>query len=160
MALLFRPMSAVVFLFLGGIIMAKDQNCSYCMRNELLDEFGIFITELPASILVLFKEQSHPGRCIVAAKKHVSEITDMSEDEMAAFYRDVRHVAQVLHEVFHPDKVNYGSYGDTSGHCHVHLVPKYKDQFEWGGVFAMNPKQKFLSPAEYDEMIAKIKAAL
>ena len=45
----------------------KDTNCSYCMRNELLDEFGIFVCELPASILVLFKEQSHPGRCIVAA---------------------------------------------------------------------------------------------
>ena len=71
----------------------KDENCAYCMRNELLDQFGIFVCELPASILVLFKEQSHPGRCIVAAKQHVSEITDMTEDEMDAFYRDVRHVA-------------------------------------------------------------------
>lgn len=138
----------------------KDTNCSYCMRNELLDAFGLFVCELPSSILVLFREQSHPGRCIVAAKDHVSEITDMTEEQMDAFYRDVRHVAAALHQAFHPDKVNYGAYGDTCGHCHVHLVPKYRDAFEWGGTFAMNPQKKFLTEEAYQAMIEKLKAAL
>lgn len=138
----------------------KDTNCSYCMRNELLDAFGLFVCELPSSILVLFREQSHPGRCIVAAKEHVSEITDMTEEQMDAFYRDIRHVAAALHQAFHPDKVNYGAYGDTCGHCHVHLVPKYRDAFEWGGTFAMNPQKKFLTEEEYQAMIEKLKAAL
>lgn len=138
----------------------KDTNCSYCMRNELLDAFGLFVCELPSSILVLFREQSHPGRCIVAAKDHVSEITDMTEEQMDAFYRDARHVAAALHQAFHPDKVNYGAYGDTCGHCHVHLVPKYRDAFEWGGTFAMNPQKKFLTEEEYQAMIEKLKAAL
>ena len=138
----------------------KDTNCSYCMRNELLDAFGLFVCELPSSILVLFREQSRAGRCIVAAKDHVSEITDMTEEQMDAFYRDVRHVAAALHQAFHPDKVNYGAYGDTCGHCHVHLVPKYRDAFEWGGTFAMNPQKKFLTEEEYQAMIEKLKAAL
>ena len=138
----------------------KDTTCSYCMRNELLDAFGLFVCELPSSILVLFREQSHPGRCIVAAKDHVSEITDMTEEQMDAFYRDVRHVAAALHQAFHPDKVNYGAYGDTCGHCHVHLVPKYRDAFEWGGTFAMNPQKKFLTEEEYQAMIERLKAAL
>ncbi len=34
------------------------------------------------------------------------------------------------------------------------------DEFEWGGVFAMNPQQKFLSDAEYDTLIAEIKKYL
>ncbi len=42
----------------------------------------------------------------------------------------------------------------------MHLVPKYKDEFEWGGVFEMNPQKKFLSDDEYNEMIEKIKANL
>ena len=62
----------------------KDKNCGYCMENELLDPFGIFICELPASVLVLFKEQSHLGRCIVAAKDHKSEIVDMTPEETSA----------------------------------------------------------------------------
>ena len=40
------------------------------------------------------------------------------------------------------------------------MVPKYKDQYEWGTVFEMNPGKTLLSDAEYDELIAKIKAAL
>ena len=138
----------------------KDKNCGYCMENELLDPFGIFICELPASVLVLFKEQSHLGRCIVAAKEHKSEIVDMTPEETSAFYGDVRRVAAAVRKAFQPDKINYGSYGDTSGHCHVHIVPKYKDGFEWGGTFAMNPDKKYLSDAEYKDVIAKIKAAL
>ena len=61
---------------------------------------------------------------------------------------------------FTPDKLNYGAYGDTGCHLHVHLVPKYRDGFEWGGVFAMNPGQTKLTDAQYAEMIEKIKAAL
>ena len=136
------------------------ENCSYCQENELLDAFGIKICELNASKLYLFKEQSHPGRVIVAHKKHVSEMVDLTAEERAAFIEDVNMVAEAIHAAFKPQKVNYGAYGDTGHHLHFHIVPKYKDEFEWGGVFAMNPKQKTLTDAEYAEMIEKIKAAL
>ncbi len=138
----------------------KDPNCGYCMRDEHLDAFGIFICELSVSSLILFKEQSHPGRCIVAYKDHVSEIVNISDEERNAFFADVNRAAKALHAAFHPDKVNYGAYGDTGCHLHVHLVPKYKDGFEWGGVFAMNPGKTTLTDAEYTAMIEKIKANL
>ncbi|MBQ7360435.1 MAG: HIT family protein [Lachnospiraceae bacterium] len=138
----------------------KDTNCGYCMRGELLDKFGIFICELDVSSLILFKEQSKPGRCIVAYKDHVSEIVNISDDERNAFMADVTRAAKAIHAAFHPDKLNYGAYGDTGCHLHIHLVPKYKDQDEWGGVFQMNPNKTYLTDAEYEEMIAKIKANL
>ena len=64
----------------------KDQNCGYCMRGELLDAFGIYICELGVSTLILFREQSHPGRCIVAYKDHVGELTDLSGEERDTFF--------------------------------------------------------------------------
>jgi len=97
---------------------------------------------------------------IVASKEHKRELVDLTDEEYGAFLKDVRHVAMTLHKVFHPDKINYGAYGDTSGHCHMHLVPKYKDGFEWGGVFQMNPDKKYLTENEYRDMIEKIKANL
>lgn len=112
------------------------------------------------SSLILFKEQSHLGRCIVAYKDHVSEIVDISEEERRLFFEDVAHAAKAIHAAFHPDKLNYGAYGDTGCHLHMHLCPKYKDGFEWGGTFEMNPGKTFLTDAEYQEMIDKIKANL
>lgn len=138
----------------------KDSNCGYCMRGELLDKFGILICELEVSSLILFKEQSKPGRCIVAYKDHVSEIVNISDEERNAFMADVTRAAKAIHAAFHPDKVNYGAYGDTGCHLHMHLVPKYKDGDEWGGVFQMNPDKTYLTDAEYQEMIEKIKANL
>ena len=131
----------------------KDQNCAYCMEGELVAAFGIKICELETSKVYLFKEQSHPGRVIVAHKKHVSEIVELTPEERAAYMEDIAKVAQAMHELSHPDKVNYGAYGDTGHHLHFHLVPKYKDQYEWGGVFAMNPGEKKLTDEEYDEMV-------
>ena len=136
------------------------QNCGYCQGGELLAQFGIKICDLEVSQLILFKEQSHPGRVIVAYKDHVSEIVNISEEERNLFFADVNRAAKALHAAFNPVKVNYGAYGDTGCHLHFHLVPKYRDECEWGGVFAMNPGRVYLTDEEYAEMIEKIKANL
>lgn len=139
----------------------EKKTCGYCAEGEYLAVFGLRICELPASKVYLFKEQSHRGRVIVASKLHVSEMTDLTPDERAAFFADVNRVAEAIHALYSPTKVNYGAYGDTGHHLHFHLVPKYADDaFEWGGVFAMNPKRTYLSDAEYEAMIAEIRAKL
>ena len=135
----------------------KDGSCGYCMRGELLDAFGIYICDLSVSTLILFKEQSHPGRCIVAYKDHVSELVNLTDEDRNAYFADIARAANAIHKAFKPNKINYGAYGDTGCHLHFHLVPKYKDAFEWTTVFQMNPGAVYLSDAEYAEMIEKIK---
>lgn len=137
-----------------------EQDCAYCTEGALLDAFGIKICELPTSKVYLFKEQSHKGRVIVAHKKHVSEIVELTAEERAAYMEDISHVANAIHAAFHPQKINYGAYGDTGHHLHFHLVPKYQDAYEWGGVFAMNPGETFLTDAEYAVLISEIKKYL
>ena len=139
----------------------KDMNCAYCAEGALVDKFGIKILELPASKVYLFKEQSHLGRVIVASQHHVSEMIDLSDDDRRAFMDDVAKVAAAIRKIFNPKKINYGAYGDTGCHLHFHLVPKYEnDEFEWGGVFAMNPQRKFLSETEYAGLVEKIRTEL
>lgn len=144
----------------GGFAM-KNQNCAYCMNNELVDAFGIKICDLPSSQVYLFKEQSHKGRVIVAHKNHVSELVDLTAEERNSYFADIAKVAGALHKLFQPNKINYGAYGDTGRHLHFHLVPKYEDdEFEWGGTFAMNPTREYLTEEEYAALVAKIKQAL
>lgn len=141
----------------------KDKNCAYCMREEkpeLYQAFGYYVMDLKVSSLYIFKEQSHLGRCILAYKDHVSEIVDISKEERELFLEDIANVASAIHKAFAPDKINYGFYGDTGKHLHCHLCPKYKDGFEWGGVFQMNPHIKELPESELEEIAQKIKANL
>lgn len=137
-----------------------DPNCAYCAHGEPLAKFGIHICDLTQTKLYLFKEQSHPGRVIVANKDHVGDITDLSDEERNAFFADVARVSRAIQKAFNPDRINYGAYNDNGVHLHYHLVPKYRDGFEWGGVFAMNPGRVMRTDAEYEALIEKIKAAL
>lgn len=140
---------------------AEKTTCGYCAEGEYLAAYGIKIAELDATKVYLFKEQSHKGRVIVASKLHVSEITALTDGERNAFFADVNKVANAVHKLYKPAKLNYGAYGDTGHHLHFHLVPKYReDEFEFGGVFAMNPKRVFLSDGEYAKMVEEIRAEL
>ena len=137
-----------------------DQNCAYCMKGDLVAKFGYFCCEMESSNVYVFKEQSHPGRVIVAHKKHVSEIIELTDEERNQFFKDINTVSNAIHKVFNPDKVNYGAYGDTGHHLHFHLVPKYKDDYEWNGVFLMNPGLKIASDAECEEIAKKLRAVM
>ena len=82
-------------------------------------------------------------------------------DKFGIFICDLEVSSLILFkEQSKPDKPNYGAYGDTGCHLHMHLCPKYKDGDEWGGTFQMNPGKTYLTDAEYAEMIEKIKANL
>ena len=91
-----------------------DNNCAYCVEGDLVAKFGIKICELPTSKVYLFKEQSHPGRCIVAHKKHVGDMNELTAQERAAYFEDVAKVARAIMTAFNPDKVNYGEIGRAS----------------------------------------------
>lgn len=134
-----------------------DQNCAYCMKGELVAKFGYFCCSLESSNVYIFKEQSHTGRVIVAHKKHVSEITALTDEERNQYFKDINTVSNAIHKVFNPDKVNYGAYGDSGCHLHFHLVPKYKDEFEWNGVFLMNPGLKVLTDEECEKIASKLR---
>jgi len=137
------------------------ENCPYCQEGALLDRFAVKVADLSEySSLYIFKEQSHYGRVIVAYRGHVSEIVDLNPEQLQGFMADVARAARLLHKMFQPQKVNYGAYGDLNPHLHFHLVPKYEGQFEWGGIFAMNPRAVTLSEEEYQALADRFRAEL
>ena len=137
-----------------------DNNCAYCVEGDLVAKFGIKICELDTCKVYLFKEQSHRGRVIAAHKKHVGDITELTAEERSLYFEDIAKISRALQSIFKPQKINYGAYGDTGHHLHFHLVPKYADEFEWGGTFQMNPDRLYLDDAEYVELVDMIKNAL
>jgi diadenosine tetraphosphate (Ap4A) HIT family hydrolase len=120
----------------------------------------IKIGELEVSQAFLFKEQSYRGRCNVVYKDHGVDLHELSDEQRNTFMKDVARVAKAINNVFHPDKINYGSYADTLSHLHIHIVPKYKDGYGFGGVFEMNPQKTWLTDAEYEEVVRRIKTEL
>lgn len=130
------------------------------MQGELVAKFAYPVCQMKSGYLYVFKEQSKRGRVILAHNKHVSELIELTDQERNDFFADVAAVAKAVHSIFHPNKVNYGAYGDTGHHLHFHIVPKYESGDEWGGVFQMNPGKVTLTDEEYEEMAASLRKAL
>ena len=152
---------------------SNPMECLYCQNNDTLHSLMIEIAKLRVSRVFLFKEQTYRGRCLVAYNGHVDDLNLLSDEERNAFMADVARVTRAMQKVFSPAKINYGAYSDTLEHLqnygaysdtlehlHFHLVPKYVDGPDFGGVFRMNPKEVYLSDEEYASVIEKIKKEL
>ena len=139
---------------------SDPKDCLYCQNNETLHNLMIEVATLRVSRLFIFKEQTYHGRCLVAYKDHIDDLNLLSDEERNAFMADVAQVTRAMQKVFNPAKINYGAYSDTLSHLHFHLIPKYVDGPDFGGVFQMNPKKTYLSDKEYAEMAEALKKVL
>ncbi|MCI8804999.1 MAG: HIT family protein [Clostridiales bacterium] len=134
------------------------KDCLYCGNKEKLDSLMIYITDLGVSKLYLFKEQTYYGRCVMAYNEHAVELTELDDDKADLFIKDMRRVGKAINKAVNPAKVNYGMFSDTLPHLHVHIVPKQRDGYSFGGTFDMNVNPpKYLSEEEYKEIIERIK---
>lgn len=67
-----------------------------------------------------------PGYAVVVWRgRHVSELTELTDDEAAEFDRSVRTVARALERHYRPAKLNFLTLGNEVPHLHVHIVPRY-----------------------------------
>jgi diadenosine tetraphosphate (Ap4A) HIT family hydrolase len=137
-----------------------DSQCDFCNDGPLVDSYYVRVCELDHTRVYLFRDQSHIGRCAVYSKHHVKELIDFTDTERNNFFSDLKKVADSIYRAFEPDAMNYGAFNDAGSHIHYHLVPKFKNDFEWGSTFEMNPKRTLLSNEEYEKTIEKIKKYL
>ncbi|MBO7378844.1 MAG: HIT family protein [Bacteroidales bacterium] len=139
---------------------SDPKQCLYCTNNETLHNLMIEICHLRVSRLFLFNEQTYRGRCLVSYDGHVNDLNELNDQQRNDFMADVAQATRAMQRAFNPEKINYGAYSDKLSHLHFHLAPKYVDGPDYGGIFQMNPGKVYLSDAEYQEMIEKIKKEL
>ena len=133
-----------------------NTDCPYCTKGEKLDSFAYPVCKLGISSLYLFREQSYRGRCLIVLDRHAEEYAQLTHQERAQLQEDLYRVTQALDELLHPGKVNLGSFGDTVRHFHIHVVPKYPGELDWGGAFQMNPNQNYPDEQELEKFAQEL----
>ena len=69
----------------------------------------------------------YPGFCRVILNRHVSEMSDLPENEQQQLMRVVFAVEDVLRRLMQPDKINLASLGNVTPHVHWHVIPRFID---------------------------------
>ena len=138
-----------------------QKDCMYCAHTEKLDANYIEIESLHVATVYLARDQTHLGRVAVVLNWLVDEPFQLTDVERHEFYDDVAHAAEAVEKAVNPGKINYGTYGDTVSHLHVHVVPKKPGDSDWNDAFVNNPENpKKLTGSEYEDIINKIKENL
>lgn len=131
-------------------------NCFYCENGDKLKSLMILICNMKYADIYLNRDQKHRGRLVAVFKDHKTEYFQLTEEENQGYFRELAIAAKAVYNLYHPDKINYATFGDGVPHVHVHVVPKYKDGLNWGQPFDDSLPKKLLSEEEYQTMILTI----
>jgi len=143
----------------------KEDECQYCQLIEAgsgpLSQWLITLAATPTSIAWLHKDQLWPGRCIVAARQHATELFLLGAEVRQAHLREMVSLAEAIQRAFAADKMNYECLGNTIQHVHWHLIPRYSWDFLWRRTVWEEPHDpELLGDSEYEERVERIRAHL
>jgi hypothetical protein len=100
-----------------------------CATTDICPEMTTGLTGRTAGKLRPSAPQSDtPGICGAdsQAKRHATELHDLSPDELGRFWRDVAAVGRTVTALFAPVKLDSLVMGHMCPHVHCHVYPQYR----------------------------------
>ncbi len=112
----------------------RGEDCPIC--RSVADD--VAVAELEVSRLMMGEDAPMIGYGWLSFRRHVVELHDLTDEEGAAFMRDIRRASRAIGAATEAIKLNYEIHGNTVPHLHLHLFPRYRgDPFEGGPI---NPR--------------------
>lgn len=134
-----------------------EAGCPICQRGTPRD----VLAQLEASWVEMPEDAPMRGYVFVVARRHAIELHDLTDQEGAAFMRDVRRVTRALASAVQPVKLNVEQHGNTIPHLHLHVFPRYRgDPFEGRAIDPRAVTQAVYAPGELAIVRAAVARAL
>jgi diadenosine tetraphosphate (Ap4A) HIT family hydrolase len=135
----------------------RSDTCPASQPGQVLRK----VRDLPASIAILAPDQYYKGYTMVVSKTHAVELYELSERQSTQYFQDMVAVARAIATAFKPRKMNYEALGNTVGHLHWHLFPRYEwDPNPKGPIWETNHPPRLPGPEEYADTLAAIRRHL
>ena len=105
--------------------------CSIRDNDERVVRLEVGRTELMLVSLNLYPY--NPGHLLVFPLRHITDMREMSQEEVLEMHRLLSSLMDILESVYGPRGFNIGyNVGDTSGasieHLHCHIVPRHRNE--------------------------------
>ncbi len=125
-----------------------ENACHFCKKLAALESLSPeeLVCRLRQSIVLLGPWQYFEGYCIVVARTHAAELSQLPDAGRRAYFEDMCKVAKAIEVEFQPRKINYELLGNQVPHLHWHLFPRYASDPD-----VLKPVWLALDRAERDE---------
>ena len=82
----------------------------------------------------LHPNQYYLGRCSVALKRHLEDLTEVTEEERTELFGILAGLRETVMGLFGANLINYYSAGNIVRHLHIHFIPRYDHEVDFEGV--------------------------
>ena len=105
-------------------------NCPFCSIAEGSEETKL-LAESKHSIAFLDQYPLNEGHSLIIPRKHEPSLFNLTTEERQDIWKLVDKVHELISRQLNPDGFNIGvnvseSAGQTVGHAHIHLIPRFK----------------------------------
>jgi diadenosine tetraphosphate (Ap4A) HIT family hydrolase len=106
--------------------------CPFC---EIAETKEVHLASSPTAFAFYDKYPSNPGHALVVPRVHVGDLYDVDDSGLASIWELVSETRTLLSARHSPDGFNIGvntteAAGQTVGHAHIHLIPRYRGDTE------------------------------
>ena len=122
----------------------EQEGCVFCAEAEgsLGADESLLLRDGPAAIAILNKYPYSSGHLMVAPRRHVGRLDDLSDDEVLDIHRLAVAAVEALDRLYGPGGFNLGwNLGHVAGagiadHVHLHIVPRWSGDTNFMPVLA------------------------
>jgi diadenosine tetraphosphate (Ap4A) HIT family hydrolase len=104
-----------------------NADCLFCRKLAALEALppDEVLWRFPYSVALLGTWQYYHGYCVLVARRHATELSDLVDHERGAYFDEMVLLARAIEQGFQPLKLNYELLGNQVPHLHWHLFPRY-----------------------------------
>ena len=128
--------------------------------DPILAEDTVLLGELPLCSVLLSQDANYPWVILVPRRPGKMEIYHLTEDDRQQLMNESCHLAEVMADLFVPDKMNVAALGNQVPQLHLHHVARFKGDKAWpGAVWGAQPRIEY-DENELTELVSRLRSAL
>ena len=103
-----------------------NDGCPFCQKVATLEALAAdeHVWTFPHSVALLGPWQYYTGYCVLVARCHATELSQLSDNERRGYLDEMCLLARAIEAVFRPHKLNCELLGNQVPHLHWHLFPR------------------------------------
>lgn len=118
------------------------------------------VGNFPLSLVLLSRDANYPWCILVPRREDIREIYHLSNEDRVQLIQESCHLAEVMTDLFTPDKMNIGVLGNIVPQLHVHHVARYESDAAWPGPVWGKVPAKAYAESDMEALVKRLQNAL
>ncbi len=120
----------------------------------------VILGKFTLSLVLLSRDANYPWCILVPRRKGIREVHHLSEDDRIQLSNESCHLAEVMADLFVPDKMNVAALGNMVPQLHIHHVARFNSDVAWPKPIWGVVEARQYEAADLEERVSRLRSAL